>query len=953
MTKRPLQEGWAAVHFPGNGRCGQVAPRALRGLVGLTAFFSFLQAGTPQTCISHRLESNAILVDPQVFAISSQGNRILFAASSDLTGSNPRQRRQLFRLDTRSRQVEQLTDFRVQSATDWVRSDDSLERIVFHSSADPTGGNGDGSSEIFLLEAASQRIVQLTDTAQAQGMGSSDPVISGDGRWIAFRSSEELGQPNGSGVTHLYSYFLGDDLAGLEQRLQDGHGLSRLTQGENPAEGAGVPSIDGASRIAFVWRSSDALNVFGNAAELRLYDLEAQQWSTLRAALQLNDPVINARGDYIVVASVDDLKRGGNADRNAEVYGLSIDQDGSAGELEQITFRLPSDDRESRLDDLIQFPSVSGYGDRIAFVSEFDLTGENPQGYPQLFSFDRAERTLSQITRAPAGARTATPPLNDSGDRLALVVLRDASGQHPQSGVDLIWMDCRASQAPVFVLPQIVDGRSPDGGVVRSELILTNPGRLTERGTIAIRSTAGAPMSLMIGGELRDQVPFVIPPGGSFRIETDGQSDATRVGYVAIFSDLEESKLSGSLIYSSQAGAASVPGAAISKEYHVFAEFNQNSRSGIALVNPASKGMQLNLLLLGREGERLDSTTLELGPGHQYARFIDEFFETAGSGFEGSVHVRSDWHFAMIGLRQNQEDTSLAVLQSAPTAFPNSGSQIFYLLDAGLDLSSLRLSSEALENSSVFQLLGIDEPARRHRLELTNTHSSQAATVLFRFYNEDCRVVLEFLRTLDCGEILEFDPFDMEIPQRGLGTREWLFGTSQDPHGNANAAQFGTGRFVLEVSAVGASLNADDTAERLFPFEEVVASLRPSSCRALDHQVGIVPGQRDENLHLCNARLMSFDYLTGRQLSQADSSCQGNVWLPSPALEDATRASRSLVRDEETDCLGPVEGKCSIVQRLALLPERTCPEGPVGPSVVIKYPDTTFTLPQRFLDQPG
>jgi hypothetical protein len=54
-------------------------------------------------------------------------------------------------------------------------------------------------------------------------------------------------------------------------------------------------------------------------------------------------------------------------------------------------------------------------------------------------------------------------------------------------------------------------------------------------------------------------------------------------------------------------------------------------------------------------------------------------------------------------------------------------------------------------------------------ISLSNTHPTKAVTIHFRYFNDECEDVLDFLVILTCNDTLLFNPFDFQIPAASLG----------------------------------------------------------------------------------------------------------------------------------------------------------------------------------------
>jgi hypothetical protein len=173
----------------------------------------------------------------------------------------------------------------------------------------------------------------------------------------------------------------------------------------------------------------------------------------------------------------------------------------------------------------------------------------------------------------------------------------------------------------------------------------------------------------------------------------------------------------------------------------------------------------------------------------------------------------------------------------------------------------------------------------RNFISITNTHPTQAVTIHFRYFNDNCEDLLDFLVVLTCSDTLLFDPFDFVIPDTlGQNTSYRFF---RAPATAAltpiSTSLWGSGRFVITAAAAGTSIDADSDAEFLFPNEAsnavhgecninrsgtaptAGASQLAETVGGQIRNVGIGSGLVANNLHVFNAANISFDYLTGNQ----------------------------------------------------------------------------------------
>jgi Tol biopolymer transport system component len=337
--------------------------------------------------------------------MSGSGTRIVFLSSANLAGSNPHGVPELFLVDTATGTLAQLTSGGTFGSPPTISQaiDASGGRIAFVSTANPTGENPDRNEELFLLEPDTGTFTQVTKTI---GDFSFNPALSADGTRVVFNSTANLtGTSIGSGV------FLFDAITATFTHIGAG-------------SGAGI-SGDG-TRVAFL-SAADLVgeNPEGNP-ELFLFDTTTgmlrQVTHTTTGGLTSDVPSLNFDGTRIVFQSTADLT-GENSGRQAEMFLF----DTSTGTFTQLT-----------QGGVGQFSAMNAAGTLIAFRSASNLTGENPQGSIQVFLFDTRTRTLVQITH---GFRSSSvwPTMDATGDRFAFMSTADLTGENP-AGVGQIFL---------------------------------------------------------------------------------------------------------------------------------------------------------------------------------------------------------------------------------------------------------------------------------------------------------------------------------------------------------------------------------------------------------------------------------------------------------------------------------------------------------------------------------
>jgi len=183
------------------------------------------------------------------------------------------------------------------------------------------------------------------------------------------------------------------------------------------------PSIsDDGRQIAF--ESSEDIAGIGDIDSFRAFRADILPETVVFAQIgrtRAVAPAISRDGSQIAFASNEDLV-GNNPDRNSEIFLF----DGSS--LKQITNTVP-EDIFTRISDGNFQPSITNDGRFIAFASNRDLTGLNPDLNLEIFLFDRSGEAFTQITSSEDAVGSSDAKI--SGDGSHLVYITDAS---PTSG---------------------------------------------------------------------------------------------------------------------------------------------------------------------------------------------------------------------------------------------------------------------------------------------------------------------------------------------------------------------------------------------------------------------------------------------------------------------------------------------------------------------------------------
>lgn len=336
-------------------------------------------------------------------AIAPDGSRSVFTRSTGLFGGA-----QVWRVEADGTGLAQVTALASGSASSPSIAADR-NTIVYAADANPTGGNADGSTEIFKVLADGSGTVQLSNGAS--GTTSSSPAVAANAPVVVFASDADLTGQNADASTEVFKANL------------DGSGVAQLTNGAAGTTSA-APRVDASGTwVAFesnvtgsyeVWRvradggglqqlTSDAL------APSRSPDLSADGtryvWSTGGQIVAWDDVTTVARAlTAFATGSSGGARLSGDGtwvvfSSDAPVFEFDPD---APSDLYRVPFLGGGIERIGGL----RFGALGGIGgllgggggaaavDGPGIVSLFsgigDFTLGNPDGLPELWSIDRA-----------------------------------------------------------------------------------------------------------------------------------------------------------------------------------------------------------------------------------------------------------------------------------------------------------------------------------------------------------------------------------------------------------------------------------------------------------------------------------------------------------------------------------------------------------------------------------
>jgi Tol biopolymer transport system component len=273
--------------------------------------------------------------------------------------------------------------------------------------------SGDGSVVLFASNASFRRLNQDNSTelwtwSRAEGIqavtASADGTtfvfpggLSEGGRWAVFTSDADL-DPTPGNVDGNYELFLADRDAGTISQVTNSTG-SGLFANRTPVIGGS----DDVPVVAFISpKNYTGGNDDGNNEVFRWTLGSFQQLTTTTGNTAVNLSEMSADGSTIAISSERNLNTFSNGDLNTEVFTWH-----GSGWTQVSTSQAPVANTD---------PSLSRDGQLVAFRSNGNLNGQNPQGNIELWLDDLG--TLAPLTATTTGTN-GRGDLSDAGGRFA------------------------------------------------------------------------------------------------------------------------------------------------------------------------------------------------------------------------------------------------------------------------------------------------------------------------------------------------------------------------------------------------------------------------------------------------------------------------------------------------------------------------------------------------------
>jgi Tol biopolymer transport system component len=530
-------------------------------------------------------------------ALAGSGNRVTFASTADLTGGNPNRVQQVFVVDfsgSNLMQLTQATEGEIQHL--WISDDgtrlafshngnltggnpeknsevftiavgDALPRqvtssvtgnslaanisgngatIVFHSTANLTGGNADGGLEIFAADWATATVTQVTNSVRGgQPRESKEPWPTNDGSQAFFVSNQQSVLP---GLWNVYKI------------NTNGTGLVRLTSALGAGQEIDHPVVSGDGSRFGVWADGGLYTATGSGTNLlelidrsvatqAFTDMSADgQWVSFSSdadPLGTNpsrlDQIFVQRSDGTGLTQLTDGTRSSDftaiTGDGSRIYYLAIAPVNEGGPNNEIfginrdgTGLIRYTDCSGANPQYSAYAEVSDDGATVVFVALCDHLGTNPDNTGELFRIDPDGQNLIQLTSAPGGGGAFNslvwPRLDATGTWVVFSGDVDLDGGNADNHFEVWRMQTNGTNLQRLTTDPVYDSRHPDISASGSRIVFESKSDLVGQNSDH-------------NSEIFLYEPAAVTPMRQLTHTTNGQSQAVRIsrdGAYAYFS---------------------------------------------------------------------------------------------------------------------------------------------------------------------------------------------------------------------------------------------------------------------------------------------------------------------------------------------------------------------------------------------------------------------------------
>lgn len=424
-------------------------------------------------------EGDGAQYDP---AISDDGRYVVFGSTSSnlvsgiTTGTTVGN---IFRRDTQTNST-----IRISVATDGAESDEHSydpvisndgRYIAFYTTATTlVDWDTNGKRDIFLHDvqmATTKRISLATSSVGGDKSSGNRPAISADGRYVAFSSSATNLVADDTNFSS--DVFVHDMLTGLVRRVSV---ASDGTQGDNSSY---PPAISGNGRyVVFASRASNlvAIDTNGQTKDIFIHDLETGSTSRVSDASngteangESSNPVVSENGRYVAFSSEASNLVSGDTNGKEDVF-LHDTQTGNTSRISVASAGTEANNRSL-------WPAISGDGLTIIFGSYADnLVSGDTNNHGDIFSHDVVQGTTTRLSvssnneQGNGSSLVTMPDMSVDGRYILFLSAATNLVANPADGALRIFVrDTQAGSTSQVVVP-IVGGGSADGATLTSTI---------------------------------------------------------------------------------------------------------------------------------------------------------------------------------------------------------------------------------------------------------------------------------------------------------------------------------------------------------------------------------------------------------------------------------------------------------------------------------------------------
>jgi hypothetical protein len=319
--------------------------------------------------------------------------------------------------------------------------------------------------------------------------------------------------------------------------------------------------------------------------------------------------------------------------------------------------------------------AIANPGDTAASISFFYTDSEGKtsgQGSIVIPAGVQIARFLDEAPFNSSSPARATLTF-DSSAPVYVTALRGVTNERSEFIVSTLPVIDAAATPGTVILPHFADG-----GGWTTQVILVNPSGQTMQGTIDLLDE-GAPASS----------PYSIAAGSYFRFQTSGSGANIRAGSVRIVPAANGTAPAAFAVFSFRKDGVTVTEASVlaargATAYRAYVETSDNIQTGIAIANPSSAPITVNLAATTLLGEQAGlSGTLSIPANGHVSAFLGQIsgFERMTSPFQGILRVSTTASTGIVvaGLRgrtNERGDFLIATLPTVDEATPSPKSEL-------------------------------------------------------------------------------------------------------------------------------------------------------------------------------------------------------------------------------------------------------------------------------------